>query len=162
MANDNSASSSPSVSQRGVSGVLRWLGKAVVTVSGLAVAGSLALLMGIGLALAVAYPNLPDVADLADYRPKLPLRVLTADGQLIGEFGEERRNLLTFKEIPEVMKHAVLAIEDSRFFEHSGVDYRGMLPGGVHDHHAGGPQRVSVGREKLHPQDLRGPADVQA
>jgi penicillin-binding protein 1A len=57
----------------------------------------------------------------------LPLRVLTADGQLIGEFGEERRNLLTFKEIPEVMKHAVLAIEDSRFFEHSGVDYKGML-----------------------------------
>ena len=83
--------------------------------------------MGVGLALAVAYPNLPDVADLADYRPKLPLRVLTADGQLIGEFGEERRNLLSIKDIPDVMKNAVLAIEDSRFFEHSGVDYRGML-----------------------------------
>ena len=85
------------------------------------------VLMCIGLALAVAYPNLPDVADLADYRPKLPLRVLTADGQLIGEFGEERRNLLTIREIPDVMKNAVLAIEDSRFFEHSGVDYRGMM-----------------------------------
>ncbi len=83
--------------------------------------------MGVGLALAVAYPNLPDVADLADYRPKLPLRVLTADGQLIGEFGEERRNLMSIKDIPDVMKHAVLAIEDSRFFEHNGVDYRGML-----------------------------------
>ncbi|MBT9550226.1 MAG: penicillin-binding protein 1A [Hydrogenophaga sp.] len=83
--------------------------------------------MGIGLALAVAYPNLPDVADLADYRPKLPLRVLTSDGQLIGEFGEERRNLLTIREIPDVMKNAVLAIEDARFFEHSGVDYRGMM-----------------------------------
>ena len=128
MAKDNSASpSSPPAVQRSVSSALRWLGKAVVTVSGLAVAGTLALLMGIGLALAVAYPNLPDVADLADYRPKLPLRVLTADGLLIGEFGEERRNLLTINEIPEVMKHAVLAIEDSRFFEHSGVDYRGML-----------------------------------
>lgn len=106
---------------------MRWLGAAAAWVAGLLVAGALALLMGLGLALAVAYPNLPDVADLADYRPKLPLRVLTADGQLIGEFGEERRNLLTFKEIPEVMKHAVLAIEDSRFFEHSGVDYKGML-----------------------------------
>ncbi|UJW83511.1 penicillin-binding protein 1A [Hydrogenophaga sp. SL48] len=83
--------------------------------------------MGIGLALAVAYPNLPDVADLADYRPKLPLRVLTHDGQLIGEFGEERRNFLTIREIPDVMKNAVLAIEDARFFEHSGVDYRGMM-----------------------------------
>jgi penicillin-binding protein 1A len=85
------------------------------------------LFLAVGIALAVAYPNLPDVAALADYRPKLPLRVLTADGELIGEFGEERRNLLTIHEIPQVMKHAVLAIEDARFFEHSGVDYRGML-----------------------------------
>lgn len=107
--------------------VLRWIGKGLATLAGLAVASTLALLMGVGLALAVAYPNLPDVADLADYRPKLPLRVLTADGQLIGEFGEERRNLLSIKDIPDVMKNAVLAIEDSRFFEHSGVDYRGML-----------------------------------
>ena len=107
--------------------MMRWLGAAAAWVAGLLVAAALALFMGIGLALAVAYPNLPDVADLADYRPKLPLRVLTADGQLIGEFGEERRNLLTIKEIPEVMKQAVLAIEDSRFFEHSGVDYKGML-----------------------------------
>lgn len=91
------------------------------------IAGAISVLAMLGLALAVAYPNLPDVADLADYRPKLPLRVLTADGQLIGEFGEERRNLLTFKEIPEVMKQAVLAIEDARFFEHSGVDYKGMV-----------------------------------
>jgi penicillin-binding protein 1A len=111
----------------GAPGVLRWLGQALAIVAGLLVASALALLMGVGLALAVAYPNLPDVADLADYRPKLPLRVLTADGQLIGEFGEERRNLMSIKDIPDVMKHAVLAIEDSRFFEHNGVDYRGML-----------------------------------
>ncbi|QCB46743.1 penicillin-binding protein 1A [Hydrogenophaga sp. PAMC20947] len=109
------------------SGALIWLGKALATTTGLFLAGGLAVLLAVGIALAVAYPNLPDVGDLADYRPKLPLRVLTADGQLIGEFGEERRNLLPIKEIPEVMKNAVLAIEDSRFFEHSGVDYRGML-----------------------------------
>ncbi|XHM84359.1 penicillin-binding protein 1A [Hydrogenophaga sp. ANAO-22] len=83
--------------------------------------------MAVGIALAVAYPNLPEVAGLADYRPKLPLRVISSDGSLIGEFGEERRNLLTINEIPAVMKHAVLAIEDARFFEHNGVDYRGML-----------------------------------
>jgi penicillin-binding protein 1A len=107
--------------------VVIWIGRLAVGLAGLAVAGGIGLLMVIGIALAVAYPNLPDVADLADYRPKLPLRVLTSDGQLIGEFGEERRNLLTIREIPDVMKNAVLAIEDARFFEHSGVDYRGMM-----------------------------------
>ncbi|WP_374410163.1 penicillin-binding protein 1A [Hydrogenophaga sp.] len=125
----NDASSPPTTPAKPgeAPGALRWIGKALAVTAGLAVAGVLVLMMGIGLALAVAFPNLPDVADLADYRPKLPLRVLTADGQVIGEFGEERRNLLTIKEIPDVMKNAVLAIEDSRFFEHSGVDYRGML-----------------------------------
>lgn len=104
-----------------------WITRLAVGLAGLAVAAGVGLLMALGIALAVAYPNLPDVADLADYRPKLPLRVLTADGQLMGEFGEERRNLLTIREIPDVMKNAVLAIEDARFFEHSGVDYRGMI-----------------------------------
>jgi penicillin-binding protein 1A len=108
-------------------GALKWLGRAVTVLAGLGLASVVALLLGVGIALAVAYPNLPDVADLADYRPKLPLRILTADGQLIGEFGEERRNLLTIGEIPDVMKHAVLAIEDARFFEHNGVDYKGMM-----------------------------------
>ncbi len=106
---------------------IQWIGRLAVGLVGLAGAGVISVLVVVGIALAVAYPNLPDVADLADYRPKLPLRVLTADGKLMGEFGEERRNLLTIQEIPEVMKHAVLAIEDARFFEHSGVDYRGML-----------------------------------
>lgn len=80
-----------------------------------------------GVALAVAYPNLPDITDLSDYRPKLPLRVYSADGVLIGEFGEERRNLTPIAEIPAVMKNAVLAIEDARFYSHGGVDYRGLL-----------------------------------
>jgi penicillin-binding protein 1A len=80
-----------------------------------------------GVALAVAYPNLPDISDLADYRPKLPLRVFSADGVLLGEFGEERRNLTPIKEIPQVMKDAVLAIEDARFYSHHGVDYKGLV-----------------------------------
>ncbi len=99
----------------------------VAWLAGLAAAGALTLALALGLALAVAYPNLPDVAELADYRPKLPLRVYSADGKLIGEFGEERRNLVPFEDIPPVMVNAVLAIEDARFFEHNGVDYRGML-----------------------------------
>jgi penicillin-binding protein 1A len=52
------------------------------------------------VALAVAYPNLPDIGGLTDYRPKLPLRVLSADGVLLGEFGEERRNLHAHRQIP--------------------------------------------------------------
>ncbi|MCU0931303.1 MAG: transglycosylase domain-containing protein, partial [Serpentinimonas sp.] len=103
--------------------VLHWGGRLAL----LGVAGAVSLGLALGLALAVAYPNLPDVTDLADYRPKLPLRVFTADGKLMGEFGEERRNLTPFEDIPPVMVNAVLAIEDSRFFEHSGVDYRGIL-----------------------------------
>ncbi|MEG2469152.1 MAG: penicillin-binding protein 1A [Comamonas sp.] len=94
---------------------------------GLAVAGALAIAMVIAVALAMAYPNLPDVSELADYRPKLPLRVYSAEGALIGEFGEERRTLTPIDEIPKVMVDAVLAIEDTRFFEHGGVDYKGML-----------------------------------
>ncbi len=106
---------------------LWWLIRLVVGMAGLAAAGLAGLMMAVAIALAVAYPNLPDVTSLADYRPKLPLRVLSADGRLIQEFGEERRNLLTIREIPDVVIHAVLAIEDTRFFEHSGVDYRGMV-----------------------------------
>jgi penicillin-binding protein 1A len=84
-----------------------------------------------GVALAVAYPNLPDIGDLSDYRPKLPLRVFSADGILIGEFGEERRNLTPISEIPAVMKNAVLAIEDARFYSHHGVDYKGLVRAGI-------------------------------
>jgi len=94
---------------------------------GLGLAGVTSLAIVIGVALSVAYPNLPDVSDLASYRPKLPLRIYSADGALIGEFGEERRSLTPIAEIPQVMKQAVLAIEDARFYEHNGVDYRGLL-----------------------------------
>ena len=80
-----------------------------------------------GVALAVAYPNLPDISDLSDYRPKLPMRVYSAEGILMAEFGEERRNLTPIAEIPKVMKDAVLAIEDARFYSHGGVDYRGLV-----------------------------------
>ncbi|WP_424859734.1 penicillin-binding protein 1A [Tepidimonas sp. HKU77] len=102
---------------------LRVLLGVLGALGGLALAG----LMLVALGLAMAYPNLPDVSELADYRPKLPLRVYARDGSLLGEFGEERRNLVPFEDIPPVMINAVLAIEDARFFEHSGIDYRGLL-----------------------------------
>jgi len=100
-------------------------------ITGLAAAAAVGLALTIAVALSVAYPNLPDISDLADYRPKLPLRVYSAEGALLGEFGEERRNLTPIDEIPQVMKDAVLAIEDSRFFQHGGVDYKGVLRAGL-------------------------------
>ncbi|GHC74887.1 penicillin-binding protein 1A [Pseudorhodoferax aquiterrae] len=103
-----------------------WVGRALAWLVGIAVAGVAALALMVAIALAVAYPNLPDISDLADYRPKLPLRVYSADNLLLGEFGEERRNLMPIAEIPQVMKDAVLAIEDARFYEHGGVDYKGV------------------------------------
>jgi penicillin-binding protein 1A len=90
---------------------------------------SVILLAGIGLA--VAYPNLPQVQGLADYQPKMPLRVYSADQVLIGEFGEEKRNFLPVAQIPKVMRDAVLAIEDARFYKHGGVDYIGVLRAGL-------------------------------
>jgi penicillin-binding protein 1A len=93
---------------------------------GLALAGLCALLLLVGVALAVAYPQLPEAASLTDYRPKLPMRIFSADGQLLGEFGEERRNFMPIAKIPQVMKDAVLAAEDARFYQHGGVDYKGI------------------------------------
>ncbi len=109
----------------------RSLVKALGGIFGLISAGALAVLMLVGLALAVAYPNLPEISGLTDYRPKLPMRIYSADGVLLGEFGEERRNFVPSAQIPQVMKHAVLAIEDARFYQHSGVDYLGVLRAGL-------------------------------
>ena len=115
----------------GVPPWLRMLLKAVAWVVGLTVAGALSIVLVVAVALAVAYPNLPDISDLLDYRPKLPLRVYSADAVLIGEFGEERRSLTPIRNIPQVMKDAVLAIEDARFFSHGGVDYIGVIRAGL-------------------------------
>jgi penicillin-binding protein 1A len=106
---------------------LQWTLRVLGWVFGLALAGTAAVGLVIALALAVAYPNLPDITDLSDYRPKLPLRVYSSEGVLIGEYGEERRNLTPIKEIPKVMTDAVLAIEDARFYSHGGVDYKGVM-----------------------------------
>ena len=98
---------------------------------GLVAAVAVGVLMVVAVALATAYPKLPDVSDLAEYRPKLPLRIYSVDKVLIGEFGEERRSFTPIEDIPQVMKDAVLAIEDARFFQHGGVDYLGVIRAGL-------------------------------
>ena len=102
---------------------LRFLLYPLALLGGLAVvAASLALLV-----VLLAYPNLPSLDALTDYQPKIPLRVYTTEGLLIGEFGEERRSVISVKDIPAQLKDAILAAEDERFYQHTGIDYLGVL-----------------------------------
>ena len=94
--------------------------------TGLAGAAAVAVALLLTFAFAVVYANLPPIDALTDYRPKIPLRVWTADGLLMGEFGEERRDYVAVADMPELMKKAILAAEDDRFYEHRGVDYAGL------------------------------------
>lgn len=93
-------------------------------------AAACALIVAVGgtilVAVAVTYPKLPALEVLTDYRPKIPLRVYTADGVQIGEFGEERRDFVPIAQVPLLMRQAILAAEDERFYSHNGIDYIGV------------------------------------
>ena len=109
------------------------------------------VLAGVGLLAIVAIvvvPQLPSTDALTDYRPKVPLRIYTADGHLIGEFGEERRNVVAIADVPPVLKHAILAAEDDRFYEHGGIDVRGiiraMLSNVSHGSHRQGASTITM------------------
>jgi penicillin-binding protein 1A len=95
-----------------------------------AAAAAVVGLLGAGLVLlfvfALAYANLPSIDTLTDYQPRIPLRVWTADGVLIGEFGEERRDYVPIQEVPKRVQQAILAAEDDAFYRHRGVDYTGL------------------------------------
>jgi penicillin-binding protein 1A len=106
-----------------------WL-KLILGFVGLIVAGIVSGALVLGYALVVATPNLPSLEALTDYRPKVPLRIYTADHVLIGEFGEERRDIVHIKDVPDNLKNAVLAIEDARFYDHGGVDLAGIARAG--------------------------------
>jgi len=101
----------------------RWLLYTGSVALGLCIVGGL---LG-AFVLALLWPTLPPLDALTDYQPKIPLRVVSADGDLLGEFGEERRAIVRIEEVPDVMKHAILAAEDERFYQHGGVDYLSVL-----------------------------------
>ena len=91
-------------------------------------AGGAVIAAGVaGLVVVLAYPNLPSLDSLTDYQPKIPLRVYTAEGTLIGEFGEERRSVISIREVPAHLRDAILAAEDERFYQHTGIDYLGVV-----------------------------------
>lgn len=95
----------------------------------------------LGLAVMLTYPELPPLEALTDYRPKIPLRVYSAEGVLLGEFGEERRALVKIGDVPDLMKKAILAAEDERFYKHGGVDYIGLVRAALSNFIAGGEQQ---------------------
>jgi len=112
----------------------------VAFLGGLGLTGALIVIF----ALTLAYPNLPDLDSITSYKPKIPLRVFSADNVLLGEFGEERRSVMRLEDMPPIMKKALLSIEDDRFYEHGGVDYLGITRAAVHNLMGGSRQGAST------------------
>jgi penicillin-binding protein 1A len=102
---------------------VRFVALPLAIVAGLAAAA----VLGVALIVVLAYPQLPSLDALTAYQPKIPLRIYTAEGILIGEFGEERRSVISITEVPQQLKNAVIAAEDERFYEHPGIDYVGVM-----------------------------------
>ncbi len=113
---------------------IRWLAFPFMLLASAAIAGVLLL----GFAAVLVLPTLPSLEVLTDYQPKIPLRVYSADGKLIGEFGEERRAVVKISEVPKPMIDAILAAEDERFYQHSGVDYVGVARAALSNFASGG------------------------
>ena len=109
----------------------RWFTRILLWCLGAAAFVSVACALVLLYALVVATPRLPALNALTDYRPKVPMRIYTADHVLIGEFGEERRDVVHIDEVPAYLKQAILAIEDARFYDHGGVDLAGVVRAGV-------------------------------
>jgi penicillin-binding protein 1A len=114
--------------------MLRW----IILPIGLIAGALLAAVAMVGIVLILAYPRLPSIDALTDYHPKIPLRVYTADGHLIGEFGEERRHFIRIQDMPEAMKQAIIAAEDERFYQHPGIDTMGLLRAALANFSSGG------------------------
>jgi penicillin-binding protein 1A len=92
-------------------------------------------------AVVIIYPQLPDLTIITDYQPRVPLRVYSAEGLLIGEFGEERRAVVKIDAVPKQMREAILAAEDERFYQHGGVDYVGVLRAALSNFMSGGARQ---------------------
>lgn len=97
-----------------------------------------------GMAIAFIYNALPPLDALTDYRPKLPLRIYSEDQYLIQEFGEERRAYIQIQNVPKNLKDAIIAIEDRRFYEHHGVDLKGILRAIINNLQVGTKQGAST------------------
>ena len=100
-------------------------------------------LFGVGLiaiAILVTYPKLPSLDSLQHYKPKMPLTIYSSDGQVIGIYGEQRREFTKIGDFPKILKDAVIAAEDKRFYDHWGVDVWGVARAMIGNVMAGGVQ----------------------
>jgi len=87
--------------------------------------------IGLGAYVATLLPALPSVDDLRRAPLNIPLRIYSADGKLIAEYGDERRSPVTLDQTPPLLIDAILATEDDRFYHHGGVDFRGIVRAGI-------------------------------
>jgi penicillin-binding protein 1A len=110
---------------------MKLLWKIVTIGLSLAIAGVLIGAIALGAAYYYLEPGLPSIDNLREVRLQVPLKVLSRDGELIAEFGEKRRTPLRYEQVPERMVQAFLSAEDANFFDHPGVDYRGLVRAGV-------------------------------
>ena len=113
---------------------IRWWAFPLVLIAASVLVGALL----VAFAAAIVYPTLPSLEVLTDYQPKIPLRVYSADGKLIGEFGEERRAVVKLGDVPQPMISAIIAAEDERFYQHGGVDYVGVARAALSNFVSGG------------------------
>ena len=100
-----------------------WLKKLVIILLSCLTLG----VLSIGITYLVLKNDLPSVETLKDVRLQTPMRVFSQDGELISQFGEKRRIPLKLDEMPPMLIKAVLATEDSRFYEHPGIDLIGVM-----------------------------------
>ena len=103
------------------------LARILVLAVGLGLVGTIASVASIIGAYYYVQPGLPEADTIRDIPLQMPLRIFSRDGHLISEIGQRRRVLITYDEVPEHIVEAFIAAEDRRFFEHPGVDYRGIL-----------------------------------
>jgi penicillin-binding protein 1A len=103
--------------------------KILLTFSSLAGAAILAVVAVFAGGYYYVAPSLPRAEELRDIKIQIPLQVYSRDGRLLAEFGEMKRTPVAYEDIPPLLIRAVLAAEDEHFFEHPGVDYRGVIRG---------------------------------
>ena len=115
----------------------RWWVWPLMLFGGSALAAALVFVF----AAVIVYPTLPSLEVLTDYQPKVPLRIYSSEGLLIGEFGEERRAIVTIDAVPKSMREAILAAEDERFYQHGGVDYVGVIRAAISNFMYGGARQ---------------------
>src|SRR4051794_13711878 len=108
--------------------IARWAGLGLAGLTAVGVTTAIVLFAYFG-----SDSHLPKIEHISDYHPRQLVRVLDRDGKLIGEIGTERRTLVPLSQIPKVFLDAVVAAEDPSFYQHGGLDYRGILRAAFED-----------------------------